>query len=1020
MVDRNTTIRASQLRNFTISAEDIKINSITGDKFVDVTVSGAKIADNAISEPKLDISNSPVDGYYLKYTTASGMVWFAGGGGVSDHGTLTGLTDDDHTQYLLNDGTRQLTGNWNIGNFKLGINTVPTSPLHLSYSPGDEAAKAAYIYMAPSGTGTAGRTHTGLDITISSTHDQDTYYANLYGINLSTTIQAAGQYNSVAGVYSFFANNGVGTLNSGQGAYFSFQNSSTGTVATANGVQSLVLQNGAGQITTANGNYSGITVQNAGGQINAANGYNAYLNQQSGSALVGTLFRGEYFGTWTTKWGLYLSGEDKSYFSGIVGIGQSNPTSPLHLDTSPGDESLNQIYSAVNPTGTHTAQRTIIGYRTVINCAASDGGYNSSLRGVESYVYSSGDIHTLYGAFFYTHYNNAATNSVVSGLKATAYMGAGSSAAIYGLQGSINLGGTAGATAAYGLYGDVSMGGSETLSTANGCKVSIGQSAGTITTGYLFQGSYSGTVGTKWGIYLSGETKSYFSGQVGIKELSPAADFDINGTLILENGTSINEFSIDGALVGDSDDAVPTEKAVKTYIDSATGISSGCHVYRDSAQSIPNTTWTKVEFDAEVYDNQSEYDAVTNYRFTAKIAGTYMVSSTVAILTTVNARRCFISIYKNGTEFFRGGDWVVGGIGYEGSAIANAPAKLEVGDYVEIWAYHDFQAAKNTDTGTSKCAMIVQKITAASEHGSAHENSSYVKVSDVKSAGTAGGTFTQDAWQTRILNTEDNDPDAVCSLSSNQITLAAGTYECNIICPGARVGHHQTRLRNVTGAATLLLGNSAYEDSAAYSSQNYSIIRGRFTIAASQAIEVQHYCDTTRASDGFGIPANLGVDEVYTVAEFWKISEDGSGSGPGFSSRVSAYLGTNQTGVVTSTWTKVELNTEQFDGLGEFDSTTNYRFVANTAGYYHVCGTIGFEGMGDNDSIATGIYVDGLRVAHVTTKLGGGSSPGQNLSKLVYLAANSYVELWGRHTLGVNAQFDAGIAETYLTIHRLS
>ena len=33
-----------------------------------------------------------------------------GGGGVSDHGALSGLTDDDHTQYSLVDGTRAFTG----------------------------------------------------------------------------------------------------------------------------------------------------------------------------------------------------------------------------------------------------------------------------------------------------------------------------------------------------------------------------------------------------------------------------------------------------------------------------------------------------------------------------------------------------------------------------------------------------------------------------------------------------------------------------------------------------------------------------------------------------------------------------------------------------------------------------------------------------------------------------------------------------------------------------------------------
>ena len=36
---------------------------------------------------------------------------YFGGGGVTDHGALTGLGDDDHTQYLLIDGTRSMTGN---------------------------------------------------------------------------------------------------------------------------------------------------------------------------------------------------------------------------------------------------------------------------------------------------------------------------------------------------------------------------------------------------------------------------------------------------------------------------------------------------------------------------------------------------------------------------------------------------------------------------------------------------------------------------------------------------------------------------------------------------------------------------------------------------------------------------------------------------------------------------------------------------------------------------------------------
>jgi len=42
---------------------------------------------------------------------------------------------------------------------------------------------------------------------------------------------------------------------------------------------------------------------------------------------------------------------------------------------------------------------------------------------------------------------------------------------------------------------------------------------------------------------------------------------EIQANLTLDNGASINEFSTDGTLAGNSDTAVPTEKAIKTYVD---------------------------------------------------------------------------------------------------------------------------------------------------------------------------------------------------------------------------------------------------------------------------------------------------------------------------------------------------------------------------------------------------------------------------------------------------------------------
>jgi len=147
----------------------------------------------------------------------------------------------------------------------------------------------------------------------------------------------------------------------------------------------------------------------------------------------------------------------------------------------------------------------------------------------------------------------------------------------------------------------------------------------------------------------------------------------------------------------------------------------------------------------------------------------------------------------------------------------------------------------------------------------------YIKVTDTKAQNTNGGTFTALAWRTRDLTTEDTDTNSDCSLASNQITLTAGTYECRISCCAYEVDTHQARLYNTTGATTVLIGTCEFSASGGQGGHTSSIIAGRFTIAASQALEVQQYCVITRATYGFGIALNQ-TSEVYAIAEFWRVS----------------------------------------------------------------------------------------------------------------------------------------------------
>lgn len=142
---------------------------------------------------------------------------------------------------------------------------------------------------------------------------------------------------------------------------------------------------------------------------------------------------------------------------------------------------------------------------------------------------------------------------------------------------------------------------------------------------------------------------------------------------------------------------------------------------------------------------------------------------------------------------------------------------------------------------------------------------------DEQTANTKGGTFTSGAWQTRVLNTEVRDANNNCSLSSNAFTLDAGTYYFEGNAPAWNCGRHKLRLQNTSDASTTVVGESAYS-SVGRDMQTLATISGVFTIASSKTFELQHRCDTTANTTGFGVASNFSVIEVYAVMRLWKIA----------------------------------------------------------------------------------------------------------------------------------------------------
>lgn len=140
-----------------------------------------------------------------------------------------------------------------------------------------------------------------------------------------------------------------------------------------------------------------------------------------------------------------------------------------------------------------------------------------------------------------------------------------------------------------------------------------------------------------------------------------------------------------------------------------------------------------------------------------------------------------------------------------------------------------------------------------------------------QASGTAGGTFTSGARRTRVLNTEVADPSNIGSLSSNQVTLVAGRYLAQWTAPAFACARHKSWLRNVTDAADVGVGSSSLASSGG-SAEGVSSGMAYFTIESPKAFEIQHQCETTKTTNGFGLETSFGT-EVFTSVIFRRLGE---------------------------------------------------------------------------------------------------------------------------------------------------
>jgi len=154
-------------------------------------------------------------------------------------------------------------------------------------------------------------------------------------------------------------------------------------------------------------------------------------------------------------------------------------------------------------------------------------------------------------------------------------------------------------------------------------------------------------------------------------------------------------------------------KGVEAFLLSDNGIltlakQSGAAGYQTIDQSIPDLTETKVNWDAEEYDIQGEFD-LTNDRFTAKEAGVYFCMCQVQLKYPTAGKWGLTSIYKNGVRIKFGALFAPTGSDSLVSSIATF-VQLSANDYIEFYYKHYMGSTKDTNGDQARTYFGIAKV----------------------------------------------------------------------------------------------------------------------------------------------------------------------------------------------------------------------------------------------------------------------------------------------------------------------
>ena len=199
-----------------------------------------------------------------------------------------------------------------------------------------------------------------------------------------------------------------------------------------------------------------------------------------------------------------------------------------------------------------------------------------------------------------------------------------------------------------------------------------------------------------------------------------------------------------------------------------------------------------------------------------------------------------------------------------------------------------------------------------------------------------------------------------------------------------------------TGTGALVLNNSPTLISPSISGVTFTsgtTGSGNIVLATSPTLTTPTLTSPT-ITGTLTLTGTLSAPSINSIAPI-TVNSNQAVNGPA----VSAYLSTNQS-VTTATWTKVALNTVQFDTNTNFNTSSTNRFTPTVPGYYQCDATLNATATtGTQASCALykngAVYVNGSGATQAFTVIYMSTS-----AVIFFNGTTDYVELWGNITGG--------------------